>query len=391
MDMYLFNPDNDMALANFTPYYRPPAEIVTMAEDLALLPAWYALPGSVIKVACKEREEDFLDRCGGICPEVGLSSSWLDMPYHPWGWSPALVHALQAAGVSSAFLPDMGRLDEIRRLSSRCRTREVLDGFSGVEGCCGVSAYATSLEDVSKFLSHHERMILKSPWSGSGRGLVSLDAGKWTSSCEGWVSRIIRTQGGVMMEPFYDKILDFAMEFRSDGKGKVDFVGYSLFDTDSHGNYKGNFLMSDRSIARRLEEYVDPGLPVAVRNSLQDMLAPLAGRAYEGYLGVDMMVCRSCGRYLLHPCVEINLRMNMGVVSHVLYERLVAPGTEGVFLISHFCKAGECLDFCKEQRSRYPLVMVEDRIASGYFALTPVSVDTRYHAYLLVGGCISER
>ena len=38
--IYYFNPENDMALANFTPYYKAPAEIVRMANDLAALPAW---------------------------------------------------------------------------------------------------------------------------------------------------------------------------------------------------------------------------------------------------------------------------------------------------------------------------------------------------------------
>ena len=36
--LYLFNPEHDMALANFTPYYQPPQEIVRMGEDLSYLP-----------------------------------------------------------------------------------------------------------------------------------------------------------------------------------------------------------------------------------------------------------------------------------------------------------------------------------------------------------------
>ena len=39
--VYYFNPENDMALANFTPYYKAPAEIVRMADELAeRLCAW---------------------------------------------------------------------------------------------------------------------------------------------------------------------------------------------------------------------------------------------------------------------------------------------------------------------------------------------------------------
>lgn len=386
MAVYLFNPENDMALANFTPYYRPPAEIGVMASDLALLPAWYAVTGSVVKVGEDESEKEFLERCGTLCPDVRLSGSLLDMPYRPWGWSPALVHTLQSGGVSLQYLPDTARLEKIRQLSCRRCAGEVLEKLQSMEGCCGLSAYVTSLESVRSFLERYVRVIFKSPWSGSGRGLVTVTSRELSASYEGWISRIIRTQGGIMAEPLYDKVVDFAMEFYSDGKGEMKFVGYSLFDTDTHGNYKGNFLMSDQAIVQALSAYVSPDLLTAVRTSLLEILVPLLGGDYRGYFGVDMMICRDNGRYLLHPCVEINLRMNMGVVSHILYERLICPDVKGRFHIVHFTGEGECLDFYKTQCGSFPLELDKGRIVNGYFALTPVGQDTRYHACLHVGG-----
>ena len=49
-NVYLFNPDYDMAMANFTPYYKSPAEIVRMIADLSVLPWWFAEEGSCVKV-----------------------------------------------------------------------------------------------------------------------------------------------------------------------------------------------------------------------------------------------------------------------------------------------------------------------------------------------------
>lgn len=40
--LYLFNPENDMALASASPYYMAPSNIKKMAADLSALPAWYA-------------------------------------------------------------------------------------------------------------------------------------------------------------------------------------------------------------------------------------------------------------------------------------------------------------------------------------------------------------
>ena len=44
MKLYVFNPDTDMALANNEENYMAPASACRMAQDLALLPVWYANP-----------------------------------------------------------------------------------------------------------------------------------------------------------------------------------------------------------------------------------------------------------------------------------------------------------------------------------------------------------
>ena len=47
-----------------------------------------------------------------------------------------------------------------------------------------------------------------------------------------------------MVEPYYRKIMDFGMEFYSDGHGKVDYVGMSLFNT-KNGAYTGNVIATE--------------------------------------------------------------------------------------------------------------------------------------------------
>ena len=46
--LYLFNPENDMALACGDSYYMPPTSARRMAADLSVLPAWYAAPGDAV-------------------------------------------------------------------------------------------------------------------------------------------------------------------------------------------------------------------------------------------------------------------------------------------------------------------------------------------------------
>lgn len=76
--------------------------------------------------------------------------------------------------------------------------------------------------------------------------------------------------------------------------------------------------------------------------------------------------------------------MNMGVVSRLFHERFVQPGAEGKFVIDYFKKPEGALSFHREMEREYPLVVENEKVASGYLPLTPVTAETRYMAYVVV-------
>ena len=48
LEVYLFNPDNDLALANGDENFTPPLSARKIADDLSLLPIWYTSPGMLV-------------------------------------------------------------------------------------------------------------------------------------------------------------------------------------------------------------------------------------------------------------------------------------------------------------------------------------------------------
>lgn len=385
-EIYLFNPDNDMALANFTPYYKAPSEIIRMANDLSMLPAWYAPEGSAIKVDSLSRVSLWREQCpaSDFLPDVIWSAEWENMPYKPWGWSPSLLYTLRKAGVNDSFLLSDMQMGQIRVLSGRQCCVKILESFSRMDGLCGKAMTCNSMTQVKKYITSLERCVLKAPWSGSGRGIMYVSSKEWNDSAEGWVSRVLRVQGEIMVEPLYNKVCDFAMEFYADGNGSVSFVGYSLFDTDAHGNYKGNFLLSDGQIKKILSQYIPDEVFDNVCRTMEGSLASLLNKDYCGFLGVDMMICLEDGRYLLHPCVEINLRMNMGVVSHTIFNRYVHCLSHGKYIVKYYSEDGEAWDAFCQMKATYKLHLCDGKLAEGYMPLTPVKQDTHYHAFLLL-------
>ena len=386
--LYIFNPWHDMALANFTPYYKVSAKILRMSHDLSFLPAWYAPDDALIHVADCSTVETFRSLVASfkVFSSERFVSDTVSCEIRPWGWSPALVHMLSVGGADIFFLLDSASLDKIRYLSGRQRCVEVLSQLSSVDGVCGETFCCSKLEEVRMHLEANGSLILKAPWSGSGRGLYRVCRQSWNANVEGWISRILRTQGCVMAEPIYNKVCDFAMEFYSSPEGTVSFAGYSLFETDDFGNYKQNILMCDSGIEEHLLSF---GIQTAtlhdVRERLLEIFSGMVSGYYTGYFGVDMMICNQNGEILVHPCVEINMRMNMGVVSRIIFDRYLCPSSRGKFVVEHYNSDGEAVLSHQKMSSSMPLVVdTSGRIKSGYLTLTPLQSVTRYHAYVIV-------
>jgi len=97
-----------------------------------------------------------------------------------------------------------------------------------------------------------------------------------------------------------------------------------------------------------------------------------------------MMICQTGEGYSVQPCVEINMRMNMGMVARLFHDRFIECDGEGRFTIGYFKKPGSALLLHQEMQRESPLRVVDGKIVSGYLSLTPVVADTRYTAYISV-------
>ncbi|MBR8720617.1 hypothetical protein IX307_001788 [Bacteroides pyogenes] len=395
--LYIFNPEHDLALASGESHYMAPASARQMASDLALLPVWYAGDGNAV-LAPSAYAADFLkemqERLGMRVelvtpPEVADAAGY---SFSPWGWDPALRRRLLSLGAAESSLPSAGGLEALRTYSHRSHAAALLRTLQADEHFCGEAFYLKTPDEWRSFVEGRENSLLKAPLSGSGKGL-NWCKGAYTSFISGWCERIGASQGGVIAEPVYRKTADFAMEFHSDGRGAVAFAGYSLFRTGGSGMYEGNCLLSNERIREKLSAYVPVGAIERLKVRLEEELSRLIGSVCEGYLGVDMMICHFPGEkpcYRIHPCVEINLRMNMGVVARCVKDRYMAADAEGEMRIGYHHAEGEALAEHRRMAAAFPLEIEDGKIRSGYLSLVPVSKHSKYRAWVVCGEHASE-
>lgn len=245
----------------------------------------------------------------------------------PWGWDRHIVGVLRKLGAPADLLPTDARLDVVRRLSSRETAVRVLESLHEApfvsRWCTDDAAILSALE------AYGGAAILKQPWSCSGRGVWRCTRADWAA--DGAASRrarkTLRKQGAVEVEPIYECLADFAMEFWADapttptgaGQALVRYEGLSLFATHDGGAYADNIVAPQEELRRRLEGVAPPSLlsadgrlPLeALAERLCSVLASVLGNAYNGPLGVDMMLTPQG----IHPCIEVNLRNTMGRVA----------------------------------------------------------------------------
>lgn len=334
MTIRIFNPEHDIALASNMERFTAPHAGRLLRSDLCYLPALWSNDGDVVIVDDIDFAESAyrklkVDRKPAVefCTMEQIAhvlSSCPPSAIDPWGWDLAIRFQLLSAGVPEELIPSKNAVQEIRRLSNRKCTTAILENVrKGLESkTCGKSLYVTDYHSFLKYLQNEADIVVKAPWSSSGRGVRYFLDGEQAENALNWVNNVIRLQGGVMIEPLYNKVKDFGMEFCRDASGKVRYHGLSLFQTQN-GAYTGNLLATEAVKRDMMSRYISLELLDEVAARLEryigDMFSvlPVESAISDIRFGVDMMIVakENADGFLLHPCVEINLRRTMGHVA----------------------------------------------------------------------------
>lgn len=341
MSILVFNSEHDQCLANGNCNYDPPLSSLRLSRDCAAIMKWL-----------QDESSDNPQLQHNCCRPV------------VWGWDSVVRKRIASATMSSvtkpsaiksdahsctaaeilAALPDDDELAAIRDLSHRryavMANRFIFDSLPPEDLPFLCDVRATELFDVCsvrQYCDKHASIILKAPWSGSGKGLRWIRKDEFSQNDEQWCRKVIAKQGSVAAERRRRVVCDFAMLYYINNQ-EVVREGLSLFLTEC-GAYRGNVLASDEAIVRHLEQFVPEKLLDDVDCCLRSFLKERFVGRYTGPLGVDMFVCdggesdASSGaplpqrRFQLVPCVELNVRNTMGRLARRYYDACLAESS----------------------------------------------------------------
>ncbi len=402
-DIYLFNPTCEYAIANGNPNWQANRLLQKMESDMAVLPTYFAQSKDIVLVN-ELPSSQFLESISRLktdMPNFVLKSEINKNEFSeqaknkllPWGWSPAVHKFLQPlkASCSEEFQrsPVFNWQTEYRQIYSREFALDILKQLvaelnrESIIAPAHLPKVCRSQSEIEICLQNWGVIMVKAPWSSSGRGLQPITKTPIHSKVWEKLLGIVKEQGSVLVEPLLNKKMDVAFEFEMK-KGKVSFVGLSYFSTDKKGQYQGNWLGG-------MPDFTEPEMGGFVNSEINTILPVLMGvlersklaTLYEGFFGIDLLVYRDENKRLkINPCLEINLRYNMGLLALQL-EKFIIVGKQGVFRT--FFQPGKTFyQFKKEMEKRHPLKISDQKMESGFLALIDSNESTVFGMYLMI-------
>jgi len=399
-NVFYFNPTCELAVANGSFSYMPPLLLQKMEHDLAMLPFVFATKNDYI-LTDDVPSEEFKRQLIGAGFELPVFCNLAELEslptnsfnaIYPWGWSSAahfrVKNLKEKCSGEFQSSPVFNWKDETKLLFERSTSLVFLNNllnknpFDWFIDRSMTGRIISNIEEIESMLEENRALVLKAPLSSSGRGIQIIRKEVLNNSNKQWISGVLKQQKYLIAEPFLEKMADFSFQFQISSNSKIDYLGFSFFETNSNGQYLGTLLHPDLNkilgeVNPEMLKIMIESTAKAIQEALNDSLY---AQLHRGYLGVDAMIFKHQNQIMIQPCVEINCRMNMGILSMQL-EKKIHQKSRGNFKL-FYGRQKDFKNFVVEQNKMNPNVILDNRLCSGFLALTEPNASKTFGAYI---------
>ncbi len=330
--VHWFNPNEELAM---TLHEKPVRNFqakknqLTLEKDLSVLPLTWARRDDVVIVDQMPTREHLrnLKRWGFPVPEFILREDSKSLKERkigglcPWAWGPQSSRMMQTYQDSIPAKVNRPWREAVSptlfsKLSG-LQLAEKLDEKIGV-WCTTSDAVVAAISNIPGGI------LLKAALSSAGRGHLKITQ-PLTDKDKNWIKNILKDQGGIAVEPWLDKVVDFSAQYEV-YNDHIKLKGMTRVINDPSGHYLGTFVHSkwstglDSELTKFL--YKEQQLMELYREKMPELIREIIDPNYRGNFGIDAMVyLDDHGNYQLRKIVEINPRITMGRVALELQKK----------------------------------------------------------------------
>ena len=401
-DVFYFNPTSELAVANGSFSYMPPRLLRDFEQDCSVLPFVFGTSNDFVLTE-KKPSPEFINRlrdAGFELPEF-CSLKELDLKtgtplgtIFPWGWSPSahfILKNLKAkCGKTFQESPVFNWTEKQALLFERITSLGFLKKFISEnpfdffiqENMTGIKV--DSIAEIENLLQNKHPLVLKAPLSSSGRGIQIIRKSMLNTSNRQWIKGILNQQNYLVAEPFLEKITDLSFQFKISDHGQAEYLGFSVFETNTNGQYQGTFInpkIGNFTLAKILEE-AKTLLEITAASLTEGLKDSVFTQLHRGFLGIDAMIYMDRQKVKMQPCIEINSRMNMGILTMQI-EKKIHEQTSGKFGL-FYGAPGDFKQFATTNVQNNPLKMRNGKLSSGFLSLVEPDGEKQFGAYILL-------
>ncbi|MBA3721616.1 MAG: hypothetical protein H0W88_04370 [Parachlamydiaceae bacterium] len=190
------------------------------------------------------------------------------------------------------------------------------------------SALIWNSNDLKKWLKiGHGKRVLKTCFGLSGKGHFHIDdhteETKILNFCEKeWIHN-----RPLIAEPWLERVFDFSTQWYLDIDKGVQFIGATMFESNSKGVYQSTKIGSEDVLFGPYIHFLEKH-----KNICFEMLENILKIGYFGYLGIDAFIYKKTDSAIaLQPIVEINGRQTMSLAALFFQRRWFPDKTVQLF------------------------------------------------------------
>jgi len=401
-DVFYFNPTCELAVANGSFSYMPPHLLREFEQDCSAMPFIFGTCSDFILTENKpsleyiKRWSDAGFEIPEFCSLKELSSNITTSleTIFPWGWSPAAHFKLKELKdkcwlpfhESPVFKWTEKHTALYERITSLSFLKKFLDEnpFEYYIESAKIGTKVTSIEEIESLLANTYPLVLKAPLSSSGRGIQILRKPTLNTSNRQWISGILNQQNYLIVEPFLDKMADLSFQFRINDYGEPEYQGYSVFETNTNGQYKSTLIHPkiENSFYSEILNKSESIIEITAKLLNEALVGSVYATLHRGFLGIDALIYKDNAGLKMQPCIEINSRMNMGILTMQIEKKIheESIGKYGLF----YGARGEFQQFVIKNMHDNPLKMRNGKLSSGFLSLVEPDGEKQFGAYIVL-------
>ncbi|QZT37734.1 hypothetical protein K5X82_02280 [Halosquirtibacter xylanolyticus] len=401
--IYIFSATNELEIANGLHSYTPAKHLRDFERDLSFLPYYFGEEGDILLMEQKPSDK-FIESLKVLhLPNIRihsmqetqqmLASKTINSKQKlaPWGWSPRMHHKLDSLKRHISLHPFEQKWEtSYKEVYSRVFARDILKTLLSNStqkkiyiDKNDIPMVITKRDEVHQHFQQHGNIVVKTPLSSSGRGMIFLHDDKIHDTYNQWIDGALKTHGYLMVEKKVNKLYDLSLHFEVKNN-QIDYLGQASFFTLENGQYEGNNLQPfPEEMEDQQKEFVQNHIKQCVEDLLSAFYIHNLTNIYQGIIGVDLLLLKDAkGNMRLQPCLEMNMRYNMGTVTLALRKRL--PNNVNGFWKVERLGRQDPMEFDRIMKQKYPLeIDNEGKIRKGYKALIEPTPSTLFACYMI--------